>query len=173
MSNLKAHIVLIGFMGTGKSAVSKELANLLGCKVIDTDELIEKSSGMSISKIFAQKGEVYFRNLETQVLRDLLGNKGSIISCGGGLPLRKENQEIMKKLGKTILLTAKPENIYIRIKSDDQRPLLKNKMSVDYIENLMKKRQCEYNNAADYIISTDNKNILQICKEIILEINRN
>lgn len=170
MSNLKRHIFLIGFMGTGKSAVSKELAKLMNLKVLDTDALIVEAGGESITEIFEQKGEVYFRQLETQVLEEISGFEKSIISCGGGLPLKIENQELMKKAGKVILLTASAENIYKRVKEDNQRPLLKDNMNEEYIEGLMGKRQAAYETAADIIVETDNKNIVEICEEIVLKL---
>nr|WP_315021410.1 shikimate kinase [uncultured Aminipila sp.] len=170
MSNFNKHIYLIGFMGTGKSEVSKQLANAMELMVLDTDVLIEETSSMSIPEIFEQKGEAYFRSLETEVLRKISAFKRSIVSCGGGIALKDENLEIIKKTGRVILLNASAENIYMRVKNDTQRPLLKNNMNVEYIEELMKKRQTVYDKSADIIVSTDNKNILQICDEIVLRL---
>ncbi|WP_312654076.1 shikimate kinase [Aminipila sp.] len=170
MSNFNKHIYLIGFMGTGKSQVSKELGDVMELKVLDTDTFIEDISGISIPEIFEQKGEDYFRTIETKVLQKIATSDSSIVSCGGGIAVKDENVEIMKKSGKVILLTASAENIYIRVKSDTQRPLLKNNMNVKYIEGLMKKRQAAYEKAADIIVNTDDKDILQICQEIVLKL---
>lgn len=170
MGNVNKHIYLIGFMGTGKSQVSKELGNVMELKVIDTDAFIEDLSGISIPEIFEQKGEDYFRTLETEVLEKIANSDRSIVSCGGGIALKDENVEIIKKTGKVILLTASAENIYMRVKNDTQRPLLKNNMDVGYIGELMKKRQAAYEKAADIIVNTDDKDILQICQEIVLKL---
>ncbi|MHC1723327.1 MAG: shikimate kinase [Aminipila sp.] len=170
MSSFNKHIYLIGFMGTGKSAVSKQLGNTMEVMVLDTDVLIEETSKMSIPEIFEKKGEEYFRLLETEVLKRISEFEKSIISCGGGIALKDENLEIIKKTGSVVLLNASAENIYMRVKNDTQRPLLKNNMDVEYIEELMKKRQKLYEKAADIIVCTDNKNILQICNEIILRL---
>lgn len=170
MNNLKRHIFLIGFMGTGKSVVSKDLGKLMHLKVLDIDALIVETSGQSIPQIFEQKGELYFRQLETKVLQEVSELESSIISCGGGLPLKIENQEIMKKVGKVVLLTASAENIYKRVKEDNQRPLLKDNMNEKYIEDLMAKRRAAYETAANLIVETDNKNIVEICEEILLRL---
>ncbi|WP_330586879.1 shikimate kinase [Aminipila terrae] len=170
MRNSNKHIFLIGFMGTGKSAVSKELGKMMELDAIDTDALIADISGMSIPEIFENKGEDYFRALETNVLHRISDFQGSIVSCGGGIALKDENLEIMKRAGKIILLTASAETIYIRVKKDTQRPLLKNNLNVEYIEELMKKRQPAYDKAADIIIETDKKDILHICKEILMNL---
>ncbi len=167
MKNFNKHIFLIGFMGTGKSAVSRELAKMIGLKVIDTDALISEATGMSIPEIFEQKGEDGFRVLETQALQEILELESSIISCGGGLPMKEQNQKLMKKAGRSILLTASPENIYMRVKNDDQRPLLKSNMDVEHIRALMEKRKSVYIKTADIIVNTDDKDILQICQEIL------
>ena len=95
----RKNILLIGFMGTGKSTVSARLKKMLGMKEIDTDALIVEQEGMTISDIFAQKGEEAFRNMETDLLRRLKDEKNLIVSCGGGMALRDENASIMKEAG--------------------------------------------------------------------------
>lgn len=170
MSKFNKHIYLIGFMGTGKSQVSKELGKVMEVKVIDTDTFIEDISGMSIPKIFEQKGEDYFRALETETLQKIATSDRSIVSCGGGIALKDENVEIIKKTGKVFLLTACAQTIYMRVKNDTQRPLLKNNMNVQYIEELMNKRQAMYERAADSIVNTEDKDISQICQEIIFNL---
>ena len=105
------NIFLIGFMGTGKTTVSKALASLLPMEEMDTDAYIAALEGMSISRIFEEKGETYFRDRETRLLEELKVKKGYIISCGGGMALREENRQKMKEAGKVVLLTARPETI--------------------------------------------------------------
>lgn len=160
-------VVLIGFMGTGKSTVAKELSGLLKMDIIEMDQQIVIQEGMEISEIFAKYGEEHFRNLETNLLKDMQKRENVIISCGGGTPLRECNVVEMKKNGSVFLLTAKPETIWNRVKNNTDRPLLNGNMNVEYIESMMAKRKEKYEAAADYIIETDGKSVSDICKEII------
>ena len=105
------NIILIGFMGVGKSAISRRLKKLTDMKEVDTDAMIVERENMSISDIFAQKGEEAFRNMETELLRELKQEKNLIISCGGGMALRDENALIMKEAGTVVWLKARPETI--------------------------------------------------------------
>ena len=161
------NIVLIGFMGSGKSTTSRALCNVFAMDVIEMDQVIAEREGMSISEIFEVHGEEYFRNLETGLLRELQSRKGVVISCGGGVPMREENVVEMKKNGKVILLTAKPETILERVRGSHERPLLENNKNVDFISDLMEKRRIKYETAADIIIHTDGKSEFEICEEII------
>ena len=164
------NILLIGFMGSGKSSVSLKLSELLKMEVIDTDKYIEKKESKTVDEIFNTYGKKYFRTCETNILKELSKNKNTIISCGGGVILKDENITIMKNQGKVVLLTAKPENIYDRVKNSTIRPLLNNNMTIEYISQLMEDRKEKYLKAADMIIETDDKSIEQICKEIIEQI---
>ena len=161
------NIVLIGFMGSGKSTISRALCNVFAMDVIEMDQVIAEREGMSISEIFEVHGEEYFRNLETGLLRELQSRKGVVISCGGGVPMREENVVEMKKNGKVILLTAKPETILERVRGSHERPLLENNKNVDFISDLMEKRRIKYETDADIIIHTDGKSEFEICEEII------
>ncbi len=161
------HIFLIGFMGTGKSTVSKELQYRSGKPEIDTDVWIEEREGRSIPEIFETEGEEYFRKIETAMLDELGTMKPSIVSCGGGMALRELNIRKMKALGKVVLLTAAPEAIYDRVKFNDDRPLLQGNMNVDYIRELLEKRMPFYERAADLCVATDNRMICDIAKEIL------
>ncbi|MBE5916326.1 MAG: shikimate kinase [Pseudobutyrivibrio ruminis] len=164
---LNYNIVLIGFMGTGKSTISAYLSEQFGMEAIDMDQVISEREGMPISRIFEIHGEEYFRNAETNLLKELQTKKNVVISCGGGTPLREENVVEMKKNGKVVLLTAKPETIFNRVKDNHDRPLIENNKSVEFIEELMLKRKDKYIAAADVIIETDNKDKQQICHELI------
>ncbi len=165
------NIFLIGFMGVGKSTVSKALQHTFAMDVIEMDEIIAKNNGMSISEIFELHGEEYFRNEETQLLKDCQGAKNKIISCGGGVAMRQVNVDEMRKSGKVVLLTANPETILDRVKGNHDRPLLENKKNVNDITDLMEKRRPAYEAAADIVISTDGKSAYQICEEIITKVN--
>lgn len=164
---LSKNIVLIGFMGTGKSTIAKKLSDIKQFNVIEMDETIEEREGMPISRIFEEKGEEYFRNLETALLIEMQEKNGYIISCGGGVPMRECNVKEMKKNGIVFLLTAFPETIYERVKNSHNRPLLENNKSISYIAELMEKRREKYEAAADIIIRTDGKTVSEISYEIL------
>lgn len=160
------HIFLIGFMGTGKTTVSRRLKELLQIDAIDMDQEIEYLEKMPIPKIFEEKGEAYFRQCETDFLGKLQEKESLIISCGGGVPLREENVKLMKSCGIVILLKAEPKTIYERVKGSNDRPLLENNKTPEYIQKLMGKRIPFYKQAADLEIMTDGKTDLQIAEEI-------
>lgn len=160
------NLVLIGFMGTGKSTVAAYLSCQYNMEIIEMDELLARQEGMSIPEIFRLHGEPYFRNLETKLLKDLQNCQNKIISCGGGTALREENVKEMKKNGKVILLTASPETILKRVKKDTSRPLLKDRKTPEGIASLMAQRQDKYLAAADFVISTEHKSVAKICEEI-------
>ena len=164
---MKNNIILIGYMGAGKSTVGKALAKCLGYHFLDTDLWIEKKEGEKISLIFEKKGEEYFRNKETECLIDLLSEeKGKVISVGGGLPLRSKNRELLKKLGRVVYLKATPEVIFERVKNDQSRPLLQTDNPKERIITMMKEREEFYQEAACLTILVDNKSVEQIISEI-------
>lgn len=161
------HIILIGFMGVGKSTISKELRMQTNRMEVDTDVWIEEKEGRTISEIFETEGEEYFRQVETAMIDELGDMKASIISCGGGMALRELNVRKLQALGKVVLLTAKPETIYQRVCNNNARPILNGNMNVEYIINLMEKRRPFYERAANVTVSTENKMISDIAKEIL------
>ena len=166
MENQHTHIFLIGFMGTGKSTVAALLGRRLKRPVVEMDQSIVEQEGMEINEIFSRYGEEHFRDLETETLRRLNGKAPSIISCGGGIVLRKENIELMKVCGKIILLTATPETILNRVKHDTSRPNLKGRMSVEGIRELMERREAFYRAAAQQVVVTDARTPDEVAKEI-------
>ena len=166
------NIVLIGFMGAGKSTISEFLKNSFAMEVIEMDQIIAEREGMTISDIFEVYGEQYFRNLETNLLIEMQSKTNVVISCGGGTPMRECNVVEMKKNGRVVLLTAKPETILDRVKDSHDRPLIENNKTVPFIADLMEKRREKYEAAADIIIETDGKDELQICEELILRLRQ-
>ena len=161
------NIFLIGFMGAGKSTISDYLKNALAMDVVEMDQCIVERQGMSISDIFETYGEEYFRELETNLLIEMQSQSNVVVSCGGGVPIRERNVVEMKKNGRVVLLTAKPETILERVKDNHDRPLLENNKTVPFIADLMEKRRAKYEAAADIVIETDGKSELEICEEMI------
>lgn len=161
------NIVLIGFMGAGKTTISNYLNTMFAMEVIEMDEIIAQREGMSISDIFEVHGEPYFRDAETNLLIEMQAKTNHVISCGGGVPLRERNVVEMKKNGKVVLLTASPETIFDRVKDDNGRPVIENNKNVPFIAGLMEKRREKYEAAADIIINTDDKTELEICEELV------
>lgn len=161
------NIILIGFMGSGKSTISEFLSTMFAMDVIEMDQIIAEREEMSIPDIFATYGEEYFRNLETELLVEMQSEKNKIISCGGGVALRAQNVAEMKKNGRVVLLTAHPETILDRVKDSDDRPLLNGNKNVEFISNLIESRREKYESAADIIVHTDQKTVLEICEELI------
>ena len=149
------NIVLIGFMGAGKSTISEFLKTAFAMDVIEMDQIIAEREGMSISDIFEVYGEQYFRDLETNLLIEMQSRTNVVISCGGGTPMRECNVVEMKKNGRVVLLTAKPETILDRVKDSHDRPLIENNKTVPFIAELMEKRREKYEAAADIVIETD------------------
>lgn len=161
------NIILIGFMGSGKSTISEFLSTTFAMDVIEMDQIISEREGLSIPDIFATYGEEYFRNLETALLIEMQSEGNKIISCGGGVALREKNVAEMKKNGRVVLLTAHPETILERVKDSDDRPLLNGNKNVEFISNLIETRRGKYEAAADIIVHTDQKTVLEICEELI------
>lgn len=162
------HVILIGFMGCGKSSVGKALANAMGIPFVDTDGMIEEQAGRKINDIFREDGEEYFRELETSVLKQLLSaQERKVIAVGGGLPVREINREYLKRLGTVVYLLAKVETLTRRLEGDDTRPMLRGGELKKRIETLMDARGELYGEAADVRVETDDKDFEQIVKEIM------
>lgn len=164
---LNGHIFLIGFMGSGKSTNAACLARLADAKRIEMDDAITESQGMEIREIFRKYGEEHFRDLETGFIKSLLDREPAVVSCGGGAVLREENVRLMKSMGKIVLLTARPETIFERVKDSGDRPVLNGHMNLEYIKELMETRRPRYEAAADFSVATDGKTAEEICLEIL------
>ena len=164
------NIVLIGFMGAGKTSISEYLKTLFAMDVIEMDQIIAEREGMSIPDIFEVHGEQYFRDLETNLLIEMQSKKNVVISCGGGTPLRECNVVEMKKNGRVVLLTASPETIFDRVKDSHDRPVIENNKNVPFIADLMEKRRAKYEAAADIVINTDGKSLIEVCEELVQQL---
>ncbi|MDB5052577.1 MAG: shikimate kinase [Bacilli bacterium] len=164
------NIVLVGFMGTGKSTVGRFLAEKLGWEFIDTDHYIEKQEGASIPELFANRGEMYFREVETGAIRDILSKSNQVISTGGGAVLLKENRAYMKQNGFVIALTASVDTIIQRVGGDRNRPLLQGNPQ-EVVPMLLEKRKHAYD-FADAKISTDKLRVEHIAHRILVIYNK-
>ena len=159
------NLYLVGFMGSGKTAVAKEVAETTNLKYIEMDEFIEKKENRSINDIFKDSGEDYFRKVEKEVLKGISLNDNQVVSCGGGVVIDEENILLMKETGVLICLQAKPEVIYQRVKDEKHRPLLNANDPQVKIKELLKARK-PYYEKANYIIETDNISIKQVAQEV-------
>ena len=163
---VKKNIVLIGFMGCGKSLTSNKLAETLGRQVISTDKLVEQKEGQSIDEIFNKSGEGYFRRVEKEIIKEISDQGGMIIDCGGGVVMDDENMANLKKNGCVIYLSASPESIYNNIKHRSHRPLLKVADPQLEIAELLEERK-PYYEKADVTINADHKTIYQIAQDVL------
>lgn len=165
---MKSNIVLIGFMGCGKSTIGKELACALDYAFVDTDAYIEESTSKTISDIFAEHGEEYFRDLETEMIGKLMGDMDrAVISTGGGLPLREVNADILKKNGFVVYLRVKGKTVEHRLKGDTQRPLLQGEHVSEKIKNLLEFRDPIYEYGAHMVLDVDTLTVPEIAEDIM------
>lgn len=162
---LRTNIVLIGFMGTGKSAVGKELAKQLKVRFVSTDDIIEEKEKRTIAKIFEKSGEPYFRKIEKEVIKEAVALDDVVIAAGGGAVLDEENMANLKKRGTIFCLTATPETIYKRTKNYKHRPLLNVADPIAKIKELMEKRSSFYARA-DHQVDTCQKSVKEVAEEI-------
>lgn len=161
-------MVLIGFMGCGKTSVGLRLSFRLRKAIEDTDKIIEQREGRSINDIFARDGEEYFRQAETQLLRDLAGCAvNQIISVGGGTPVRPENRELLKRIGTVVYLRVQPLTVCERLKGDDTRPLLKGDNPLEKITQLLGQRSAAYEEAADLVVDVDGLDMEEVLELIV------
>lgn len=167
------NIILIGFMGAGKTTVGKFLARDSGMRFLDTDDQIVSWQKMSIPDIFSAYGEEYFRNLETELLRNMQDNtKHAVISVGGGMPVREENRVLLRKLGCVVYLSASKETILSRVGRDDSRPMLNGEDLEKRVEQLMRDREALYRQAAHVEVKTDGRSVYQVEQIIRQEFRR-
>ena len=170
---LQKPLYLIGFMGSGKSTVSRHMSRALDVPKIEMDEVLAERAGKSITQIFAEDGEEVFRQMETALLREIGAGEPALVSCGGGVVLRPENVEIMKTTGTILMLSATPQTIFQRVRHSTKRPILNGNMNVEFIAELMTKRDPAYRAAADVTVSIDGKTSDIVAKELVERICQN
>ncbi|MGL6107443.1 shikimate kinase [Romboutsia sp.] len=165
-------MIMIGFMGVGKTTIGKSIAKKLNINFIDMDDEIEKKEKCTISEIFDKNGEKYFRTLEAKLLSELIKKDDLIISTGGGIITTEENCKILKREEKVVFLDAKPETIINHVSNEiNQRPLLKNSLNLNRtISDLLEQRRDKYEEVSDITIDVNNKNIEEVISQILVYI---
>ncbi len=166
---VKSNIALIGFMGTGKTSVGRELAARLGWKLVETDALIEKAAGKTIAGIFREDGEIAFRELEIAAVKRVAAGELQVIACGGGVVLNSINIARLQETGAVVLLTASPAEILKRTAADSViRPLLRNgRDPAAAVHDLLQLRSPLYRRAADVTVSTNRVTADKVADRII------
>lgn len=164
----KKNIVLIGFMGCGKTTVGRILSKKIGVKFLDVDYQIEKRVMMKIGDIFTKLGEEYFRKVESDIIRNVSKNFYGVISTGGGSVLNKSNVKNLKSTGKLIYLKSSAESIFYNLKRSSKiRPMLKQNFNMNYIQKFIKSRNEIYTRVKDFEINVDDLSIDQVIHSII------
>lgn len=152
---MSRNIIVIGFMGAGKSLTAKELAKISRRRVISTDERVESRAGKTIAEIFAQEGEAAFRQLEREVVQEVVSVQDVIVDCGGGVVLNPANRADLKRSGRVFYLKANPEQILNNIQGQGGRPLLDTPNPLERIRTLYAQRESLYEGTADEVIDAN------------------
>jgi len=161
-----SNIAIVGFMGTGKSAVAMGLAQKLNKTYVSTDDLVVLQENSTIHDIFKNKGEPYFRKVESEVVKKASEMDNVVIDCGGGVVIAEENIRNLKKKGPVICLTATPSVIYERVKEHRHRPLLSTPDPQEAIQSLLKERETFYARA-DFSVDTSTLTVDQVVSKIL------
>lgn len=167
---MRSNIFLIGFMGSGKTTVGCKLAAMAGMDFFDLDAMIEETTQLSIPEIFTQKGEFWFRQLETRVLNKASEGSNKVLATGGGVVLRQANRSKMKSRGIVVALTANIDTLWDRLKNCSDRPLIDGDNPRKTLEQLYQKRAVLYRDA-HFIVKVDGKTPSQLAKEILQSID--
>jgi len=171
---MKRNVALIGFMGVGKTAVGEALAKKLGKKFVELDGLIEQKAGKTISDIFQQDGEIAFRELEIEVVKEVSRGENQVIACGGGIVLNKINIDRLREKSIIVYLTASPRVILKRTSADEnKRPLLNIQDRARQVRELVRFRRPFYERAADIKVDTSKLDVDSVAEQIILKLKEN
>jgi shikimate kinase len=160
------NLALIGFMGTGKSSVGRLVAASLHYDFLDTDELIEKRAGKSITQIFAQSGEAAFRDMERDLVTEMEGWRRKVISTGGGLATSESNLASLKRHALVVCLWAAPEAIWQRVRNQTHRPLLQEPDPLARIQTLLNERRRFYQQA-DVLVNTAMRSVKEVAQQVM------
>lgn len=172
MDSVKS-ISLVGFMASGKTTVGKQLAKRLGFEFMDTDDLAEKFEGRTISSMFEDSGEAYFRDVESRILQEVLSEPGRVISTGGGIILREENIMALRGASIVVWLKASRETILKNLgRSEDKRPLMRKGEAEERIDKILPARIEKYRKAAHITVAVDGKSPANIVSEILFNLKK-
>lgn len=163
-------VYLVGYMGCGKSAIGKRISFAAKLPFYDMDTEIEKKMGLSIPEIFERYGEAYFRELETEFLRSFR-DEHCIIATGGGVAMRKENRDIMRATGLVFFLNAPFRDIWRRIATDRNRPIVQRSSRAE-LEALYNERKPYYLSSAHFKVETERRSLRDITTYIVFQITR-
>lgn len=158
------HIFFIGFMGAGKSTLARTLGTMFGRRFCDTDRLVIARTGSSIKKIFADKGEAYFRERETSVIESLSLERSLLVSCGGGVIVRPENVELMRAMGHVVFLDISVDGALAHITNRSERPLLGD--TREQTAALHAQRRPQYLAAAHTVVDINGKDFQEVAHEV-------
>jgi shikimate kinase len=168
------NVLLVGLRGTGKSTVARLVAERLGWPWHDVDVEVERRAGQSIAEIFAERGELSFRELEATLLAELCAGDRQVLALGGGSVLRAENRDAMRRAGKTVWLSAPPETLWERIQRDAttaaRRPNLTQQGGIAEIRQLLVEREPLYRQCADVRVETQDKSPAEVADYIVQEL---
>jgi shikimate kinase len=163
-----SHLLLIGFMGAGKSTVGRLVAEQFGVTFVDVDSLIELSDGRTVRTIFEEDGEQVFRALETAAVEALKTMPPSVVACGGGVVLSDSNRVILKALGKIIYLRVTAAETLARVGNDSTRPLLSGTGGVLAAGRLLEAREALYSATADAVVDTVDRTPAEVAEQVLL-----
>jgi shikimate kinase len=168
-ASFRENIILIGFMGSGKSSIGKRVAKKLGFQFLDTDHLVTERAGESITDVFAHRGEAAFREMETSVLISLGHLTRCVVSTGGGIVIREENRVLLREMGFVVGLTATEEVIFERVSRNDKRPLLQTEDPRTTLSELLEARRPFYRDTAHFTLDTTSLPHAEAAEEIVKE----
>jgi shikimate kinase len=163
-----SHLILIGFMGAGKSTVGHLVAEQLGVPFVDVDSLVELQAGRTVHTIFEEDGEQAFRALETAAVESLRTMAPSVVACGGGVVLSDSNRAILKAVGRIIYLRVTAAETLARVGNDSTRPLLSGTGGVLAAGKLLEAREALYSATADAIIDTVDRTPEEVAEQVVL-----
>ena len=168
---MKTNLALIGFMGVGKSAAGRALAEELKKRFVETDAVIKKKAGKSISRIFEEEGEIAFREMEIEAIKEIASGEDQVIACGGGVVLNKINIDRLRKGALIVWLTASPGEVRKRLSRDqEERPLLKGRNSLAEIRRMITDRKPYYESAANIKVDTSRLDIDLVVGQVLEKI---
>lgn len=165
---MSKNIVLIGFMGSGKSTVGRRLARATGYGFVDTDQAVEAKTGKKVAEIFEEEGEPVFRALERGAIEKASASENRVIACGGGAVMDSENVDFLKRTGVLVYLKASEQSLLKRLERGlEKRPLLKAESADERVKELLSQRVHTYESVADEVIETDGLTPMKVVEKII------